>query len=1021
MPLPICSLMSMTGIRRTSSSDSYNVIVEAYHPISLGDIDRVEFSISSNGGSATVTTVTSRAMWKPDDTTYDDPLPGSWGGGPTYIWSYGVKIEMASYAAGYIDIVPTVYAGSGESKTLSTIRIYNDKDGTDRRPSPKAIYWDYINGNDSNSGLSSGLAKKSFEKAAEAAATSSDCGGAIIYVDSAGDHQIRGSNYGQNGNLYTSGHHWLQVLPRAGLSREDVRIVRIPSAEDFDFRWMYFKGTTSTPGLQQARIRFSNLTIINSGFKIGTWSHLYMSLWVDHCLNGPPPPYLDPVLGTGVHIRSIETIAGCIDLVNKKDGIDKIFITGSTRRCSIGGGQWGDIVRGCLIDKFAGQVFQPQYKDSALTNILVKDIFQEVGVSGRFVATGSFRIESQGGSNYRIQANAGYAGRDFIPDLAYITGSPRLGLRLENFTNSSNNNMAIDLLSGGYSGSLPWVDVSTTRSANGLTPESDASAIITNGDFNNPTTNYNTWGPHSDIFQFVEIESYPVSNTIISNFAVFRSYETQGIYKYDDCRLSGIAFINYYDGGIGEGPRSYYWFGTPPTAKNILIRNSYISRLEVSSTDDIENSEIIDTAMGLISAPEGSLTAYTGIVNVTHNHWTGSQTVGGSSSNGLYFASSTPALSTNATVSPSSTAYGTASSTWARPSAWFSGNKGPWNNVALADWSYTESTGGGGSGGSVDYTGSVNATFSIQPSIRLGLELNQNNLSSVSNQTDLGLSINYNTSLIVSTSNLIESTKAIQVNPDSLSSTSVTSNISLGVKYSTEDIKTVINQLNIGTYVSEIYVPVLENYSILPTPTVVVSVPFSSQYSNSIVLPITTFTNSTITDGQVNTVIIYGPDGYSLSNYVQLGIDESTLLNIALGEVTIGLTAPTIVTPESAITLIQISEIEGVITTSNPIIENELELESGNQSYIPPQFFYTPSQSEPRQEEETLRLIKQLNFINGNLNNLPTEDRQSWTQNVIDNISNKESTRYVINLMTSNYRDLQRLRKNQSSRTLKNR
>jgi hypothetical protein len=228
--------------------------------------------------------------------------------------------------------------------------------------------------------------------------------------------------------------------------------------------------------------------------------------------------------------------------------------------------------------------------------------------------------------------------------------------------------------------------------------------MITNGDFNNPIHNYNTWGPHSDIFQFVEIGSYPVQNTIISNFAVFPTYEGQGIYKYDDAELSGIAFVNYYDGPIGEGPRSYYWFGTPPTAKNILIRNSYISRLEVSSTDDIENSEIIDSVMGLISAAEGTLTGYTGRVDVRYNHWTGTQTVGGHSSNGLYFANANPSIIQNATVSPSSSAFGTASTTWARPTAWFSGHKGPWSNVALADWSYTESTGGGGGGSLGDQT-----------------------------------------------------------------------------------------------------------------------------------------------------------------------------------------------------------------------------------------------------------------------------------------------------------------------------
>lgn len=1017
MPTPICNVLSMTGIRRTSSSESYNVLVEAYHPIALGDIDRVDFAISSNGGASSTTSVTSRASWKPDDSTYDDPLPGSWGGGPSYIWCYGIKIQMADYAAGYIDVIPTVYGGNGESKTLSTVRIYNDKDGTDRRPSPKIIYWDYINGNDSNSGLSSGLAKKSFEKAAEAAATSSDCGGAIIYVDSAGDHQVRGSNYGQNGNLYTSGHHWLQVLPRAGLAREDVKIVRIPAAEDFDFRWMYFKGTTTTPGLQQARIRFSNLTIVNSGFKIGTWTHLYMSLWIDHCLNGPPAPYITPVLGTGVHIRSLETVAGCIDLVNKKDGIDKIFITGSTRRCTFGGGQWGDIVRGCLIDKFAGQVFQPQYKDSVLTNILVKDIFQEVGVSGRFVATGSFRIESRGGSNYRIQANPGYAGRDFIPDLQYISGSPRLGLRLENFTNSSNNNMAIDLLSGGYSGSLPWVDVSTARSANALTPESDANAIVTNGDFNNPTTDYNTWGPHSDIFQFVETEGYPVSNIIISNFAVFPAYETQGIFKYDDTRLSGIAFINYYDGGIGEGPRSYYWFGTPPTAKNILYRNSYVSRLEVSSTDDIDNSEIIDSVMGLISAQEGTLTGYTGRVDVRYNHWTGTQTVGGNSSNGLYFANANPSIVLNATVSPSSTAFGTASTTWPRPTAWFSGHKGPWGNVALADWSYTESTGSSGVG--------VNAGITFSAS-----SIPTPGLSVIPGHTTLavtGTIPNFTTQL---TSSVLALTSSGQIPAQR-------AEVNVSIQ---EVTKTIVNTYD-QTYNITVSSPtaVLSGVALGPITEGGMFMVFPEATTSSGVIPQTTqaltvaaevlpntgtipsIYNETIIHAGITSIGFTVQETESVSTFIAIDDDGSGIVQFSFIDPTISLTPPVIVIVSSP-TSITFSSIDPtVVTTIVPVVQPPaISIEVPSFTFAQDLGAVTLEQTSTVIDTQVLPILIEMSQVKNDLNRLPQDTKAVWSQTILE-APTTQTSRAVVNILTNNYHKFTKVGNNSGSRSVTNR
>jgi hypothetical protein len=57
MTLPICANRSMSGIRRTSSTDTFNVIVEAFHNISDGEVDRVEFDISVNGVDD-ITTIT---------------------------------------------------------------------------------------------------------------------------------------------------------------------------------------------------------------------------------------------------------------------------------------------------------------------------------------------------------------------------------------------------------------------------------------------------------------------------------------------------------------------------------------------------------------------------------------------------------------------------------------------------------------------------------------------------------------------------------------------------------------------------------------------------------------------------------------------------------------------------------------------------------------------------------------------------------------------------------------------------
>lgn len=1007
MPLPICALQSETGIRRTSSSESYNVLVEAYHPIVLGDIDRVEFSISSNGGASSTTTVTSRAMWYPDDSEFDDPLPGNWGGGPAPLWCYGVKIEMASYAVGYIDVIPTVYAGSGESRTLETIRIYNDKDGTDRRPSPKTVYWDWNGGNDANSGLTTGLPVKTFQRAVQVASTSNDCGGATIYVNAAGSHCVTGASYGFGTNYFTGGHHWLQVLPRPGLTREEVKL--IPNNPDLDSTWMYFVGTAVAPATQDARIRVTDLTIVAPGVKFGAYTQVNTTIWVEHCLNVPPAPFDEPVLGTGLHIRSLETAAGCVDIPNETEGVDRIHVTSSTRRCMFGGGQWGDRTRGCWIDKFAGQVFQPQYDGSAISNIYVTDIYQEVGVSGRFEANGTFRIESRGGTTYRIQANAGYAGIDFVPSLAYLSGSSELGIRLENFTTSSNNNKYLAFLSGGYSGGLPWVDVTGS-----LVPESDSSAIVTNGRGGAYSAqNYNTFGPHSDIFQFRES---PLTNVIISNFAVFPAWETQGIYG-SSTAISGVAFVNYYDGGIGEGPRSYYF----DTLKNILIRNSFISRFEVSDSNGVENSEIIDSCFGSLTASAGSITTYTGIVNVTHNHYTGTSLIGGSPTSGRFFADSNPAVNGDASVISTSQAYGTASTLWDRPSAWFSGNKGPWSNVALADWSYTEVTGGGGS---PSVTGDAGITFSTAfcptPLVKIASLVSEISLSGFVPAPSLYFNVSQST---LSNTGVIPAVSlGLTSLIGALETTGTAPNGTVGIQSS----------IPVITSTGEPVAPLTEGGQFIVFPDTIVSASSIPNITIAVTPPIGIFEStgqvfatdvSSVIASPYTTITFGSSEVEQVTTYAIIGVTSVPTITFESSEATAVVSIPTIIQVSDTTTItFSSSEVDRVVTTVVPIgpmvqPEPTIPLYTIEQDSST----ITLEQTSSIVDNNILPILVELNAVQNNVTRLPEDSRAVWSQNIIENSNSTQVTRTIVNILTNNYHKFQQKQNSAASRSITNR
>lgn len=663
----------MTGIRRTSSGESVNVLVEAYHNIADGEVARVDFDVSVNGGASATTSVSSRAIWYPDDTDNTDPLPGTWGSGPAPLWCFGITISMADYAAGYITIVPTVVATSGESVTLNTIILYNDKDGTDRRPTTKVIYWDYVGGSDSNTGLSSGDAVQTFQKACELVATSNDCGGGIIYIDGEGTHYLSTySAYAYGSNLYTSGHHWLTIQPRTGLTGSNVILVR---PDNNDANWMVFAGTSTN---QEARLRFRNLKVIGPGAPVTSGSNITMSVWLDGVELSPPSPFDISPGANGIYIRAYDYNGGPIT-INNLGPAGTRYATACHAHHMIFP-NLGHNTRGCKINDCPSVMIQANSNNEAHTNFYIKDIYQNYGVSGVFPAVGGtdIRIEYISGQTYRIQAKDTYTDFDFAWAASYITGSTSLGIYLTNW--SSNTTQTVKPIDWGYSGGHPYIEVTGT-----LTPENGVSSTrIEPGSFAGPYP----WTTlvHSDIFQF----NGAVSNIILSNIATFNAPQTQGIYD-GGYALSGVAIINFYDGRVlNTGSIRSYLVGT---LENILIRNStFGGQFEADSTATLNTIEYIDNVYSGFTAYAGTTSAFASNPEVVmnYNHFIEpTYAVGSNTTNGLFYASATPSISQSAVASASSTAYHSASSTWNRPTNWYSGDRGAWLNVALGDWSYS--------------------------------------------------------------------------------------------------------------------------------------------------------------------------------------------------------------------------------------------------------------------------------------------------------------------------------------------
>lgn len=184
--------LTPSGVRFTGVDDelSVDVLANVKQAAELG-VDRVEFTI--NG---VVTTVSTRALRRPTFNTTQSPRTGTMQ--MMEVSCYGLTVNAADHAAGTITITARAITGLGTITDLpDPVRIYNDKDGTDRRPSSKTIYIDADDGNDANDGSTRALAKLKIQEGTIDAATGGDLSGAkLVLMASTNNHQWAGGKWG---------------------------------------------------------------------------------------------------------------------------------------------------------------------------------------------------------------------------------------------------------------------------------------------------------------------------------------------------------------------------------------------------------------------------------------------------------------------------------------------------------------------------------------------------------------------------------------------------------------------------------------------------------------------------------------------------------------------------------------------------------------------------------------------------------------------------------------------------------
>lgn len=689
-----------TGIRRTSATDTLSVDVECYAPAVEGAIDRVEFSVVQNGGAPTVLTVSAASLRYPNYSAAPSPIPGAPSGSMAPLWAYGITLACSGSAVGDItcaygttQVTATVYTTGGSSFNPpdGPITLYNDADGTDRRPNPNTVYF-HPSGSDAAAGTL-GAPKRTMAGAVNLLASlgSGNVSGAKA-IGLAGAHLWVGASMA---NHFTTGHWPLTVEFQDGstIARDTVTNQFWNGTAGGGSRcYVRFQGSGSATAARHIGIHLD--VNASSGTWLSWWDGFDAGsrFWSDGRLS---IRYMEPTesgggafdkCGFAVAYRSY---VSCSRVRGRADGfVDRTDVHDCTIQdfivLAMGGGGYNSAGVGSGLTYSAanvvghhGYVYHPD----------VRGWINCLPTSGQLV------VSVQPGGRMRIQATAQlYATRSGVTALdlpidigtncAELVGSTYWTVRITNWTGVTGK---WPVVATGTSGGFPYVEVANTSFTAGASP-SGAHIFTEYADFDgfDPHGGLDHWfgkGTHGSIHSniiFYDIQNmqgpfwesdlitpggppdgptHPIDRCALVNYAVSSSYPTHDV----RCPIGGdrtnCVFIhNSFNGG---------WDFTRIPTGTILADN------------------FCRTVGGDIpvNGSAGNI--------VTHNHVASGSTFGVNASSGAWFANNPGAAPWQWT--PSSGNLDTASTTIDQPAEWrhdgaTGDSRGVWRNTALQDW-----------------------------------------------------------------------------------------------------------------------------------------------------------------------------------------------------------------------------------------------------------------------------------------------------------------------------------------------
>lgn len=457
----------VSGIRRSLPGETFTVCWYVRSTLVDGLGERVDYTITANGvphssGSATV-----RGIVKPDFSDVDSPLPGVPSGQAPFD-GYAVTLDLASLPAGVLVVDAVAIGDDGSTHTLESVTVYNDTDGTDRRPSSKVVYCDADLGNDSNDGSSWALAVKTRHRAMGLAranpsgSTSADLdvGGATINMRGT---FTDGDPSGSAPQCHTSGEHWLTFIAHDGCKWNRTDPLNSVYATDF----LYFVGHGLGPC--QVKIRLQGLRIEGNGAEAWADADVTFRAWLEggdwgsaHWVAGQTRAlYAEDDNGSWMGFGGSPLAA----LPNMKH-----FVTGSRRRGGILGFNGDSFVYDCEIrDTLGGNLYIQNSWEKRCKNVSLnchghshlRNTTPGWGANKESLGSPE-ALEAQNLGSGVMRILGPVAGLDFGTALADNVGSSICRLGIYGWT--GNNTSAAPILgggvvSGGPDDGRPYVDI----------------------------------------------------------------------------------------------------------------------------------------------------------------------------------------------------------------------------------------------------------------------------------------------------------------------------------------------------------------------------------------------------------------------------------------------------------------------------------------------------------------------------------------------------------------------------------